>query len=422
MRSEASKLSGHFPTTAGVPRVTSRLAALPLLLSLAACAGTADTEAGKVKIDTLAGGIVRTITSAPIDSGRWTLELERTLQPAEGTPGELISPNDLALADDGTLLIAEGDLHSVRAYDTTGAMIRSFGRDGEGPGEFRSAYIAVSGDTLVVQDPRTARLTTFRVTDGTLLNGRASVCCHYGSVGIDGSGRAILRTILRPDSSHGPSSGFARASLDGKTIDTVAVTDHPRETSERKRWLVREGKMVRMEMMVPFQPADLHFADPRGGFLTAWTGEYLLRTSRNGRDTVTMFGRPRTSAPVSAAEKQGIIEARIASNKANWPEATLRASLVADAIPNERPAFDWIASDRRGRHWVRRSSADTTVVRFDLFSAEGKWLDVVSVAGNGWPRSLWTATSWTRDHVAVLLEDDASRPLVRIYRITHTEK
>lgn len=400
----------------------SRFAPTVLALTLAACGGSAAAEAGKVKIDTLAGGIVRTITSSPIDSGRWQLQLERTVQPAEGTPGELLNPNDLALAEDGTLFVAEGDLNVIRAYDSTGAMIRSFGRSGEGPGEFRSAYIAVRGDTLVVQDPRTARMTTFRISDGTLLNGRASVCCNYGSIGIDGSGRAVLRTIVRPDSAHGPSSGFTRASLDGATIDTVALTDHPRETAESKRWIVRDGKRMMMEMLVPFQPADLHFADPRGGFLTAWTGEYLIRTSRNGRDTVAIFGRPRTAAPVSAAEKSAIVEARIASNKEYTPEATLRASLLPDAIPNDRPAFDWIASDASGRRWVRRSSADTTTVRFDLFSAENKWLDVVSVPGDGWPRLLYSATSWSRDHVAVLLEDDASRPIVKIYRITHTEK
>lgn len=402
--------------------MTRRLAALPLLLSLAGCAGTAGAEAGKVKIDTLAGGIVRTITSQPIDSGRWALQLERTLQPVEETAGELINPQDLALADDGTLFVAEGDLHSVRAYDTAGTMIRSFGRDGEGPGEFRSAWIAVRGDTLVVQDPSTARMTTFRISDGTVLNGRPSVCCNYGSIGIDGSGRAVLRTIVRPDPSRGPSSGFARASLDGATIDTVALSDHPRETSESKRWLVREGKLIRLEMLVPFRPTDLHFADPRGGFLTAWTGEYLIRTSRNGRDTVAIFGRPRTAAPVSAAEKTAIIEERVASNKKYTPEATLRASLHPDAIPDERPAFDWVSTDGSGRRWVRRSSADTTTVRFDLFSAEGKWLDVVSVPGNAWPRALWAPTAWSRDHVAVLLEDENSRPLVKVYHISHTEK
>ncbi|MEO5799649.1 MAG: hypothetical protein ABIZ70_01525, partial [Gemmatimonadales bacterium] len=334
----------------------SRIAAACVLFPLAACGGSAIADSGKVKVDTLPGGIVRTITSAPIDSGRWSLELERTIQPAEGAAGELSAPNDLALRDDGTLFVAEGDLHQIRAYDSTGTLMRTFGRDGEGPGELRSAFIAVHGDTLVAQDPQTARLTSYRVSDGAVLNIRGSVCCNYGSIGIDGSGRAVLRTIVQPDTTR-PVSGFARASLDGATIDTVSVTDHPRETAPSKRWLVHEGKLLKMEMQVPFRPADLHFADPHGGFLTAWTGEYLLRTSRNGSDTVAMFGRPRTMAPVTAAEKQAIIDERVASNKQYTPEATLRASFLADAIPDQRPAFDWIASDGSGRRWVRRSSA-----------------------------------------------------------------
>ena len=45
-----------------------------------------------VTIDTLPGGIARTLSRSPIDSGRWHLVRERTLQPAEGAPGGIIRP------------------------------------------------------------------------------------------------------------------------------------------------------------------------------------------------------------------------------------------------------------------------------------------------------------------------------------------
>lgn len=389
---------------------------LPLALLLAAGCNAADARVALnvPAIDTLPGGIVRTVTRSPIDSGRWRLTLERTVQPAEGTVGELLSPNDLALHDDGTLFVAEEGLHVVRAYDSSGVLVHSFGRDGEGPGELRSAWIAIRGDTLAVQDPLTARLTIFRIRDGSLIASRPSACCNYSPIGIDGAGRIIMRTILHRDSAAGPASDVVRTSLDGSYTDTIALTEHDRSTA--KQWIVTTGKGRRMEILVPLQPRDLHIADPRGGFLTAWTGEYMLRTSRNGRDTVTMFGRPRPSTPVSNAEKSAIIQARIATLK-RIPEASLRSAFDPAAIPDQRPAFDWIATDGSGRRWIRLSSADTTAVRFDLFDNDGKWLDVVSLPGNGWPRTLWAPTAWSRDHVAVLLEDEASRPLVRVYRI-----
>jgi len=46
----------------------------------------------------------------------------------------------------------------VLAFDSSGASLAAFGREGEGPGEFRDLYsVAVLGDTVVTLDARAAR-------------------------------------------------------------------------------------------------------------------------------------------------------------------------------------------------------------------------------------------------------------------------
>ncbi|MBK7594565.1 MAG: hypothetical protein IPJ11_04810 [Gemmatimonadetes bacterium] len=396
-----------------MPTLPRHLAAL-LMLTAACGASTRDAEQAGATIDTLAGGIVRVTNHSPADSGKWSLVLERTVQPADDSAGALRDPADLILLDDGTLFVADEKPVEVMRFDPTGRYVGTVGREGGGPGEFRSAWLAYRGDTLVVHDPAAARAGTFLISTSAPLLQRPTTPRYFSRIGLDGSGRAVVPVMLPPDSTKPPRRGFIRFSLDGATLDTAFLPEHPKSD---KRWLVREGSVVRMEMQVPMQPQDLSVADPIGGFVLGWSGEYLLRATRNGQDTTLLFSRPRPSGAISAAEKQAIVEDRITSNKQYTPEAVLRASLLPSAIPDERPAFEQIAVDRSGRRWVRLSSSDTTTVRFDLFDKDGRWLDVVSVAQSGWNRQWWQPVFWAKERVAVLIMDEEGRPAIKVYRI-----
>jgi len=111
------------------------------------------------------------------------------------------------------------------------------------------------------------------------------------------------------------------------------------------------------------------------------------------------------------------VEQRITDSKEHTPEAVLRASLLASAIPDQRPAYEQLTVDPIGRTWVRLASGDTTQVRFDLFDHDGRWLDQIAVPQAGWNREWWQPVSFASDRVAVLLEGKDGRPAVLIYRI-----
>jgi hypothetical protein len=99
--------------------VIERLAIVVALVVGVAC-GQSD-RAGRtirlVQLDTLPNGVVRTISSAPIEPGQWQLALLHTVQPAEGQRGELLQPQELALRDDGTLLVSESGDAQVKVSD-----------------------------------------------------------------------------------------------------------------------------------------------------------------------------------------------------------------------------------------------------------------------------------------------------------------
>lgn len=66
----------------------------------------------------------------------------------------------LAEGPDGLIYLVEGGAQEIRVYDGAGRRLRRFGRRGQGPGEFTSAFaLGFLGDTLWVNDYGQARFT-----------------------------------------------------------------------------------------------------------------------------------------------------------------------------------------------------------------------------------------------------------------------
>jgi hypothetical protein len=179
-----------------------------------------------------------------------------------------------------------------------------------------------------------------------------------------------------------------------------------------------------MMMTVPMQPQSHHAYHPSGAFVTGWGGEYRLRLTRDGADTLRLFGRPWTAAAVTDAQRQALVEQnvqRLLANQMGLTEEAIRKSLDPAAIPSTRPAWERLAVDGTGRIWIRTSVDDTTAVHLDLFDAEGRWLDQVAVPEPQWATATYMPTAFSRDHLALILEDDEGLPVIRIYRIVRSD-
>ena len=180
------------------------------LLVSAACAGP-DSAVRGVVVDTLPGGIPRTTTSRPVEAGQWALIAERDISYPDGSPGELGRPSDVALADDGSVLVFEDAPPSIKVYDPSGEFVRRIGRDGAGPLEFGAGYLTVRGDTVIVQDPRLGRATSALWRTGERLGEWRTAANFYSSIGADAEGRIYVPLItFVTDTTHPHSQGFLR--------------------------------------------------------------------------------------------------------------------------------------------------------------------------------------------------------------------
>ncbi len=138
---------------------------------------------------------------------------------------------DVAVAPDGRMYTLHRQGSEIRMYDAAGTFVRTIGRAGSGPGEFRSPVnLGIRGDTLWVLDSSTYRFTFFDL-DGELIDSRGFlVNVRDGTTprpyailpdhGILGVGMAWSEGIADGEITEVP---FVRFDSAGGIIDTIAV-------------------------------------------------------------------------------------------------------------------------------------------------------------------------------------------------------
>ena len=95
---------------------------------------------------------------------------EMRIVPSDVIPGMMLSRvTDLLVNDAGLIFVADAGEYIIRVFDPAGKLLRSFGRKGQGPGEWRGAFdlFGTIGDTLIVRDQNTQDLNFF-TSDGKL--------------------------------------------------------------------------------------------------------------------------------------------------------------------------------------------------------------------------------------------------------------
>jgi hypothetical protein len=86
----------------------------------------------------------------------------------DGGPTPFYRVVDARLLPDGAIAVADAGNARVAIYSPAGEMLRSLGREGDGPGEFRSlSHLFLFGDTIAVYDQVALRFTHWYAADDT---------------------------------------------------------------------------------------------------------------------------------------------------------------------------------------------------------------------------------------------------------------
>lgn len=137
-----------------------------LILGLGACQSAERSQDWPLVSDS-AG--IRIVEHAALEAGshpRWQVPREARLIIGGGhgpAGSELYRITSVRRAADGTIIASNAGTHEVRLFGPDGQFVRSFGREGDGPGEFRLLFGAwpIIGDSILTFDARHRRVQVF---------------------------------------------------------------------------------------------------------------------------------------------------------------------------------------------------------------------------------------------------------------------
>jgi hypothetical protein len=402
----------------GVTRLAAAVLVGAFSASLGAC-GTADVRAGEVVVRDSAGvTIVENDRPVWRSGDGWTVAERPSL-----SIGMLDGPEEYQLdgvagarrLSDGRIAVANAGTSQIRYYDADGRFLAHAGREGEGPGEFRSMGPFLdgrAGDSLAIYDFSARRISEFDA-EGRFVRSLRGEDMTFPR-GRFGDGRFLSATtrLFRPG---GSPAGLSRDTIALLLSDLGAgVRDTVLRTVGDEMVTVTDGQSVSVSTRtfgmttVTAVTEDRFFVGTQDAFEIA---EYaqdgtLLRRIRRRWDPV-----PVTAAHIEENRRRQLEQAATHSNPM-MREHFERMAANMD-YPPAHASHGPIHLDRDGNLWVqeRRGLSPDEPVYWSVFDAAGHLLGTVRT-----PTGV-VVMDIGDDYVLGRWQDDLDVQYVHMYRL-----
>lgn len=307
----------------------------------------------RVVVQGIAADTVVRMAGAPVHPGVATLLEEVSIGVSDGAEEYMLGEvADIALGRDGSVYVLDRQVPGVRHYDASGRFLRTIGRSGSGPGEFRAmSGIATMGDgRLLLWDTGNWRLNVYAANGDFLTqwvtpsgSSGSSTAGFSRAVLVDTAGRIVTRkTIVDARDIMNRPTVWIRYRNDGRVLDTLhapAARETPPLSATSGRAAVRMG--------VPFAPQRFFSMSPLGYLVAGLPDRYAFEIHQPGR-AVLSVRRDVQPATVSRAERsreQRRVEDRMHQTDPTW-------SWNGPAIPETKPLYEGLEVGLDGRIWV----------------------------------------------------------------------
>lgn len=390
-----------------------------LVLLLAGCSGVEAGEEWAGVVDTLPNGAVRVSNPAQglwREGSGWQLVSELQLGSVDG-PEPLIFSTIAGLAVDAEdrIYVLDREANELRIFTRTGEHVRTVGRAGEGPGEYRNAngLVWLSPDTLVVVDQRGERYSVL-TREGEFVRSVPRMLLFYAWVFQGGHADGRIYELA----SVGHTADDRRGGLLGTPLlgggdsvvrrDTVLLPVPAGPAFES--FSIRTARAA-MVMGVPFTARPAYHLDAAG---TIWHGHgnaFRVARSTLAGDTIMEIVLDAEPAPVTAAE---LAEwERSESTSVNRFRA-MGGQLDLDRIPKVKPFFDGLYRDPEGYIWASVPAGPQEAV-FAVFDSGGRFLG--RLQASGFRRNAYVPPVVRNGRLHLAGQDELDVPKIYVFRI-----
>jgi len=372
-------------TVKSISRPARSLAFLTTVLATSACGAEPGQTVAVAVADTLDSGVVVMNTPAEglwATSGRWSLVADLTIGSADAAGREIFGRiGAVAVDSGGRIWIVDQSVPDVRVFAPDGAFLRTVGRSGQGPGEFRlpsGMHVSPAG-TLWVEDGQLRRIEIFD-TAGVRAAGVPTGDRGVRTIAPESAWPAedtLYRALPRRDGgrTYTLDNGVAMTLGAGKDvvryhwsgtelvpIDTVPLPEVPHAPYVVTTRVVDGRNMPGTGPMPHADPGTLKLG-PRGNlWITAGGGVYSIRQQGLSGDTVRIINRAFAPVPLPDSTRDRV------------RQMVTRGTLLGEGSPPESfRAIHAIYPAPDGTLWVRRQVGIQSYT-YEVFDSEGLFL------------------------------------------------
>jgi len=363
------------------------ISTLTVTVLICACAGDGPNRGSFSTSDSAGIHIVENAAPAWSDADGWRLSEQPVVDIGafEGDPDyELYHVSSAVRMPDGRIVIGNGGSQQIRFYDESGVHLLDAGREGEGPGEFRtiSWVRPYRTDSIAVYDLGLGRISIFGA-DGHFARsfpvkameesgmGRADDVFEDGSVLVRAfsgmppdADRKVARPI-EPRYSIGPEGDFEDSLC---AYPGAEVVMHSFESMG----LVYFGP--------PLFGRSTYYAVRGNRIYVASNDSYEVRLHARDGSLQSIVRRQYENVEVTDADIETFKEQQLSGDMPSGMRDPLAEVLDNSPIRETMPAFDSLIVDRMGNLWVEEYNRPAdTVPRWTVFTEEGEMLGTISL-------------------------------------------
>jgi hypothetical protein len=269
--------------------------------------------------------------------------------------------------DQGNIYVLEGGNCRLQKFDLTGQYLQTIGKKGQGPGEFESPWglLLDKENNIYISERRKRKIHMFNSKGEFVKSILLSNTTTSFSIAPDENifGVATIRTDEESNQC------IVKMDPKGKIIKNIAQYA-PLKRVERKG---KESTIMTFSIGHQYNLRLFFSPAVKSKHLYAHSSEYSLFQVNLEGDLELIIKKEEPQHPISQKEKNKIYEG-FSDLEEKWPKGVVKE---AAQFPSHRPFFNRIATDDRGRIYVRRIKSvidESKEVEFDIFSKEGYYL------------------------------------------------